>query len=206
MNPGTSAKMTRVEGVLLLVVVLLLGTIVCFLSAGQLQSTPRVDLSLRNPNYPTTYISRIDVDLTSPHHWVQLVWAGDGAADEPIGPFHSSPGKGAIGTDCDSTIISNHDGSNCTPKGTFTVAQLDDCLDTYPDCKFVTVIDIPRDIALHSHWDIPEYPASHGCIRLDESAAQLIHNNSIVGTTSVNITGTWSRPPDSVRDAQKDQH
>jgi hypothetical protein len=118
------------------------------------------ELSLRNANYPNTYIKSIQVDLTSPHHWVRLTW---------------------LGTEADShSDESNRAGSNCTPKGTRLVEGSSYFLPTVPTCKYVTWFHVPREIALHSHGDVPNYPASHGCVRLDEYAAQLIHNNSII--------------------------
>ena len=52
---------------------------------------------------------------------------------------------------------------------------------------------MPRAIAIHAHPNIPNYPASSGCVRLEEHAAKLIHNNSIAGVTQVIVDGTWTR-------------
>ena len=52
-----------------------------------------------------------------------------------------------------------------------------------------------RGIAFHSHTDLPNYPASHGCVRLDAATDQLIHDTAKAGVTSVNVTGTWTAPP-----------
>ncbi len=51
------------------------------------------DLSLRNPDFPRTFISKIHVDLTSPHHWVTLTWTGPQAASGDTGPFHAPAGS-----------------------------------------------------------------------------------------------------------------
>jgi hypothetical protein len=59
---------------------------------------------------------------------------------------------------------------------------------------------MPREIAFHSHSTVPEYAASHGCVRLSEHAAQLIHNNSVVGSTEVIVDGVWTPPPTSPLD------
>jgi len=151
--------------------------------------------SLRNRDFPNTYISSIQVDLTSPQHWVRLVWTGLQAADQPTGPYHSSPGKGTGTNNCDDVVESNRDGSNCTPKGTRIVEGFDDHLPSYPNCKFVTWFQRSREIAFHSHSDVPFYPASHGCVRLEAPVAQLIHDNAKIGITSVVISGTWTPPP-----------
>lgn len=151
------------------------------------------DMSLRNDDYPHTYIESIHVDLTSPHHWVTLTWTGPRADRQETGPFHSSPGRGLGYNDCDNTDESTRNGSNCTPKGENVVEGFSDYLPTYPRCKFVTWFNKSRQIAFHSHWQVPYYPASHGCVRLPAHAAQLIHNNSRIGETRVIVDGTWSR-------------
>lgn len=151
-------------------------------------------LSLRNSDFPNTYIGEIDVDLESPNHWVKLAWSGPKGADQNAGPFHSSPGVGD-GCDCNELAESNRNGSLCTPKGEFTVAGFNDFLPHVPSCKFATWIDVSREIAFHSHTEVSQYPSSHGCVRLDPDAAQLIHNNAIAGRTKVRIDGHWTRRP-----------
>jgi hypothetical protein len=49
----------------------------------------------------------------------------------------------------------------------------------------------------HKPLNVPDHPASMGCVRLNEHAAQLIHNNSLVGRTRVIVDGTWTPPPES---------
>lgn len=151
------------------------------------------NLSLRTADYPDTHICSIHVDLTSPHHWVTLAWFGPLASKKEMGPFHSSPGKGLGDNNCDDNEESNRWGSNCTPKGLMHVEGFNDFVPSAPECLFVTWINVPREIAFHSNSNVPDYPASHGCIRLNEHAAQLIHNNSISGKTEVVIDGTWRR-------------
>jgi hypothetical protein len=152
------------------------------------------DYSLRNADFPKTFIESIEVDLTSPRHWVRLTWAGPRAEDQEIGPFRSSPGRGLGYNNCDDEDESKRDGSNCTPKGTRPVEGFSDFLRDSPDCRYVTWFHIPRAIAFHSHSNVPDYPASHGCVRMKEHAAHLIHNNSIKGKTKVIVVGTWTSP------------
>jgi hypothetical protein len=155
----------------------------------------RFDLAMRNPDFPQTYIAAVHIDLTSPCHWVQLLWAGPQAKLGPVGPWHSSPGRGLPDKDCDDVADSNSLDSCCTPKGVFRVAGFDDRLNIVPSCRYATwVIHEPRFIALHSHTDIPSQPVSHGCIRLPFEAAKLIHNNSLAGVTLIQIEGKWIRP------------
>jgi hypothetical protein len=153
------------------------------------------DMSSRNPDFPRTFIESIHVDLTTPKHWVRLTWSGPNANQHDHGPFHSSPGCGTGTNNCDDVAESNRRGSKCTPKGTWQVQAFSDCMETAHDFKFVTWFDTRREIAFHSHPSIPDCPASSGCVRLSEHAAQLIHNNSIAGKTIVVVDGTWTCPP-----------
>lgn len=161
---------------------------------------PRMNLEARNPDFPSTHIATVYVDLTAPAHAVHLQWTGPLAEQGPVGPWHSSAGRGTPWFDCDDATDSNTLDSWCTPKGVFVVAGFDDRLEGVPSCCYATwVIHEPRYIALHSHRDLPYQHESHGCIRLPFEAAQLIHNNSIAGVTQVYIYGKWVRPM-NVRD------
>jgi lipoprotein-anchoring transpeptidase ErfK/SrfK len=61
----------------------------------------------------------------------------------------------------------------------------------YSHCRHVTWFQIARGIAFHYYPQVPNYPASHGCVRLNEHAAQLIHNNAKIGATEVIVSGRW---------------
>jgi L,D-transpeptidase catalytic domain len=152
----------------------------------------RADLSLRNADYPRTFIGSIRLDLRSPEHQVHLEWVGPRAAGQERGPFHSSPGRGRGTNDCNNAAESRRAGSHCTPKGVLAVQGFNDHMPSLPPCRFVTWFHLPRSIAIHSHTDVPDHPASSGCVRLGEHAAQLIHNNAIAGRTQVVVAGTWS--------------
>lgn len=155
-----------------------------------------VNTSLRNVDFPSTHIGRIHLDLTCPNQLVQLQWAGPKAAEQDTGPFRSSPGAGWGNNDCNDELESNCPDSRCTPKGTRKVEGLMDHMDDDVRLQFVTVIDRVRKLSFHSHPVVPPYPASKGCVRLEPYAAQLIHDNSVVGCTEIVIDGTWSKPPD----------
>ncbi len=161
--------------------------------SAELYADGAADMSLRNADFPGTYISRIDVDLTSPQQYVRLTWSGPLAARQETGPFHSSPGAGTGSNDCDDMAECNREDSNCTPKGEFSVEAFSDYMKSHPEARFVTWFLSSRAIALHSYPNVPYYPASHGCVRLNEHAAQLIHNNSLMGKTKVTVGGTWTR-------------
>jgi hypothetical protein len=158
-----------------------------------LHAEGNADMSLRAADFPKTYISAIHVDLKSPNHWVRLTWTGPRASEQETGPFRSTPGAGLGNNDCDDEAESNRNNSNCTPKGTRAVEAFSDYMVSYPTCRFVTWFDASRGIAFHSHSQLPRYPASHGCVRLNRLAAQLIHNNSLIDKTMVTVEGTWSR-------------
>lgn len=148
---------------------------------------------LRNADYPNTYIAEINLDLASPDHRVTLKWAGPQAKQQETGPFRSCPGAGLGHNDCNDEAESRRNGSNCTPKGERLVEGFRDYLRDSPSCHYVTWFDKERAIGFHSHWSLPRFPASHGCVRMEEHPAQLIHNNSIEGKTKVVVAGAWSR-------------
>ena len=150
------------------------------------------DTSLRNVHFPNTYISRIHVDLASPNHWITLTWSGPKANLQPTTRYHSSPGRGLGNNNCDDPAESCRVDSNCTPKGTRKVQAYSNSMRTSPACRYVTWFDTKRGVALHYYPDVPNYPASHGCVRLGEYAAHLIHNNSKIGETEVVVEGKWT--------------
>ncbi|HEX4342175.1 MAG TPA: L,D-transpeptidase [Verrucomicrobiae bacterium] len=156
---------------------------------------PGFDLAMRNPDFPNTYIEAVYIDISDPATGLHVKWTGPNAAMCPTGPWRDTPGRGTPDLDCDSVEDSNLPNSLCTPKGTFPVAGFADHLHLTPICLYATwILYAPRFIAIHSHTDLPDQPASAGCIRVPFEAAKLIHNNSLTGITVVNITGTWHRP------------
>lgn len=157
-----------------------------------LKETGTDNTSLRNSDFPRTFISKIHVDLTGPNQWVTLEWSGPNARLQPTTRYHSSPGRGLGNNNCDDVAESHRPDSNCTPKGTMHVEAFSNSMVTSPACRYVTWFDTKRGIALHYYPFVPNYPASHGCVRLDEYAAQLIHNNSKIGETEVLIDGKWA--------------
>lgn len=154
------------------------------------------NLGMRNPDFPRTRITAIHIDLSRPAAGVRLQWTGPKANVAPAGPWRITSGRGREGFDCDDPEDSNAFGSLCTPKGVFAVAGFADHLEQTPICLYVTwVLHDPRFIAIHSHTELPETPASAGCIRVPYEAAKLIHNNSVAGVTLVSIDGKWQKPP-----------
>ena len=160
-----------------------------------LLATARISALQRNGDFPNTYIKTISVRLEDPDHPVTLTWTGPNASAQETGPFRSSPGAGLRGLNCDNVATSRRSGSNCTPKGTFTVTGFAAHLNSHPEATDVTWFVPARAIALHFYPSVPAFPASHGCVRLQtRRIAQLIQNNSRIGLTAVTVDGTWTKP------------
>jgi L,D-transpeptidase catalytic domain len=151
---------------------------------------------LRNDDFPQTFIQEISVNLDDPDHWLTLTWAGRNADSQETGPFRTSPGAGLRGLNCDDEGTSRRSGSKCTPKGTYPVQGFQRRLNSDSRATYVTWFMQRRGIALHYFPIVPDYAASHGCVRLElEHVARLIQDNSRVDETQVVVSGTWTKPP-----------
>jgi L,D-transpeptidase catalytic domain len=151
---------------------------------------------LGNDDFPQTYIKEISVSLDDPDHWLTLTWTGPNADSQETGPFRTSPGAGLRGLNCDDEPTSRRSGSKCTPKGTYPVQGFQRRLNSDSRATYVTWFMQRRGIALHYFPNVPEYAASHGCVRIEsEDVAQLIQKNSRVDETQVVVSGTWTKPP-----------
>jgi hypothetical protein len=150
----------------------------------------------RNDDFPQTYIQQISVSLDDPDHSLTLTWTGPKADSQQAGPFRTSPGAGLKGLNCNSDSTSRRSGSKCTPKGTRAVEGFQRRLNSEPRATYVTWFMQSRGIALHYFPSVPEYAASHGCVRIElEDVARLIQDNSVVADTQVVVSGTWTKPP-----------
>lgn len=159
--------------------------------------SPAADPShpFRNDDFPQTYIEQISVSLDDPDHSLTLAWTGPNADSQETGPFRTSPGAGLKGLNCDDEATSRRSGSKCTPKGTHPVQGFQRRLNSDSRATYVTWFVQRRGIALHYFPIVPEYAASHGCVRLESVAvARLIQDNSIVDDTQVVVSGTWTKP------------
>jgi len=151
---------------------------------------------LRNDDFSQTYIREISVSLDDPDHWLTLTWTGPNADSQETGPFRTSPGAGLRGLNCDDEATSRRSGSKCTPKGTYPVQGFQRRLNSDSRATYVTWFMQRRGIALHYFPTVPDYAASHGCVRLEsEHVARLIQDNSRVDETQVVVSGTWRKPP-----------
>ncbi len=150
----------------------------------------------RNDDFPQTYIQQISVRLDDPDHSLTLTWTGPKADSQETGPFRTSPGAGLKGLNCNDDATSRRSGSKCTPKGTRAVEGFQRRLNSDSRATYVTWFMQSRGIALHYFPSVPEYAASHGCVRLElEDVARLIQDNSLVDDTQVVVSGTWTKPP-----------
>jgi hypothetical protein len=150
---------------------------------------------LRNDDFPQTFIREISISLDDPDHWLTLTWAGPNADSQETGPFRTSPGAGLRGLNCDDETTSRRSGSKCTPKGTYPVQGFQRRLNSDSRATYVTWFMQRRGIALHYFPIVPEYAASHGCVRIEsEGVARLIQNNSRVDETQVVVSGAWTKP------------
>lgn len=146
--------------------------------------------------FPQTYIKQVHVSLDDPNHTMTLSWAGPDGANQETGPFHTCPGAGLRGLNCDNVSTSRTSGTRCTPKGTFTVEGFARHLNSDSRATFVTFFARARGIGLHYFPSVPQVAASHGCVRIqEERIARLIHDNARAGLTTVVVDGTWTKPP-----------
>ena len=150
----------------------------------------------RNTNFLDTYIQEVLVSLDDPDHWLTLTWTGPNADSQQTGPFKTSPGAGLRGLNCDDEATSRRSGSKCTPKGTYPVQGFQQRLNSDSRATYVTWFVQRRGMALHYFPIVPNYAASHGCVRIaSEDVARLIQDNSMVDETQVVVSGTWTKPP-----------
>ena len=160
--------------------------------------SPAADPShpFRNDDFPQTYIQQISVSLDDPDHSLTLTWTGPKADSQQTGPFRTSPGAGLKGLNCDDDATSRRSGSKCTPKGARSVQGFARRLNSDSRATYVTWFMQSRGIGLHYFPSVPEYAASHGCVRVElVNVARLIQDNSIVDDTQVVVSGTWTKPP-----------
>ena len=163
------------------------------LQAGQVADPSH---PFRNDDFPQTYIQQISVSLDDPDHSLTLTWTGPKADSQERGPFRTSPGAGLKGLNCNDDATSRRSGSKCTPKGTRSVEGFARRLNSDSRATYVTWFMQSRGIAFHYFPSVPEYAASHGCVRIElVDVARLIQDNSLVDDTKVVISGTWTKPP-----------
>lgn len=157
-----------------------------------------------NIDFPSTRISRVDIDLSSER--LSLIWINPTGLSLPSGPFGISAGAGRCCLDCNDESTSQTGGSLCTPKGTWRVHNKGCVLSTATWARNPTYFS-RAGIAIHA-GPRPGHPASHGCVRTTEEASEIVHDNSTFSAaygpdkasrrpdrrTEVVVSGTWDGP------------
>jgi hypothetical protein len=136
-------------------------------------------------------ITAIGVDLSS--QTLTLTWS-DGDTSTPV---TISSGKGLPDTAGDPCKTPNVSGSNCTPVGEFAVGkkggadyrnQKGDKMSWYVE------FESSRAIGIHDSQPVTGAPASHGCVRVDETTARRINRN-VTSRTRVSVSGKAPTAP-----------
>ena len=152
------------------------------------------------------HISSIDVVINAnADSTVTLTWANLPAGVAPPTSFRGSPGAGKCrfknpdtkkmqDLDCSDPTQSTWKDSLCTPIGPHLVEGFA-CSIGGP-ARMVTWFHKKREIAFHYYDDVPNHPASHGCVRLDplQEGAEWIYDNSVEKVTKVNVARASGNP------------
>jgi hypothetical protein len=154
-----------------------------------------------------TYISNIVVTINaSSTSSMALTWANGSLSTETLPTsLNFSPGAGNCNTDCSDPCNSNQSGSHCTPvsppladygRSEFVVQGYSCRLRSTPSATFVTWFHYDREIAFH-YLDVPAFPASHGCARMEHSAngAEWLYDNTLPNITIVTVNRDASGGP-----------
>ncbi|GAB4107755.1 hypothetical protein GCM10028791_02020 [Echinicola sediminis] len=164
-----------------------------FDTVSEIQTAP-----LENPpeKVKPPSISKITINLTNQN--LKILWSNG----KTRGPYDISSGKGCPNTKGDPCIDPKRGDKDtyCTPVGSnFKAEKLGgedyksaagDAMSWY--MAFVT----ERGIGIHNAQAVTGTPKSHGCVRVVESVAELIHNNvtksSTIVVTGKAATSAWS--------------
>jgi RHS repeat-associated protein len=133
------------------------------------------------------YISRIDIDKTNQQ--MTLQWVGEGAEDQPTGPYKISTGKRDNTPSGEYVISWKYRTGMKNAKG--QVSQHPNSLPSHPEAHWA--VNITGAFFIHTYPNVPDYPASAGCVRCVAGAgyAELIWRNVKLGTTVANLHGQW---------------
>lgn len=128
-----------------------------------------------NIDFPNTHVSRITINLSTAK--MSLTWNNPRNLLLPTRTYKISAGAGRCCNDCDDETVNNTVDTLCTPRGKFVVHSKAAVLNAYSWAKNPIYFG-GRDIAIHS-GPLPDYPASHGCIRTEEEGSAIVHDNSL---------------------------
>lgn len=152
----------------------------------------------------TTYIDRINVDTGNMTSGMTIHWTRQTAETRALpSTFPISPGAGLCNKCCNRRGDSNEVDSLCTPIGTKTLTDRGTgnrcALNDTDWAHNAAYFDYPRRIAIHSGPlgnmpPLPNYPASHGCVRTSPIGSAIIHDNCNTGHTQVTVNSNWNTP------------
>lgn len=143
-------------------------------------------------DWPTTYITQVDVDVGNMSSGMTLTWENPGGLAVPAGPYPICPGAGVCCRNCDDETASRVSGSDCTPKGTFPVDSTTRGLRSTAWALNATFFQRPG-IAIHNgEAYLRSTPSSHGCVRTSLEASEVVNDNVRMGVTNIHVHGTWA--------------
>ncbi|RCJ29429.1 hypothetical protein A6770_22115 [Nostoc minutum NIES-26] len=149
--------------------------------------------SRENIDFPNTYIRHIKINLGNLTKGMTLEWENPKGLPLPTGGYQISPGAGLCCLNCDDVNTSRQGGSLCTPKVTGEAVHDKGCVLSSTSWAKNPTYFSRSGIAIHA-GPLPKYPASHGCVRTEEKASEIVHDNSrYTGETRtlVTVSGTW---------------
>lgn len=171
-----------------------------FINVFVVQSRPRPQVCGRDSTQVWgSYINRIDIDLGNLSSGLAIGWDTETPLTHLLPrSFRISPGAGLCSTWCDNRRASRAPDLACTPKGSF---QVDGKSSVSPRCQlrhhpgahnatyFAT--RIRNGVAIHK-GELPDYPASHGCVRTTRQGSAIVYDNSRISSTAIVVSGTWN--------------
>jgi lipoprotein-anchoring transpeptidase ErfK/SrfK len=141
---------------------------------------------------PPPWIERININLTNQN--LNIRWSNQRTSRS----YDICSGKGCPNTGRNPCSNPNIEDSYCTPTGTFYNLQLggETHINRSGDNMCWYVQFSGRGIGIHNCQPVVTNPSSHGCVRVIESVARLIHNN-VARSTSIVVSGnaptrSWS--------------
>ena len=157
------------------------------------KNAPCGNVKYSNCDYPKTYITKIDIDLSS--FKLALTWKNPTGLSSLPSSYRIAPGAGKCGVNCNKGSESRKSGTLCTPKGgPFPVKQKSRCsLGSTSWAKYPTFFQ-RSGIAIHGNSSKAALGSSksHGCVRVDSKNAAIIQGNSVVKKTKISVSGTWT--------------
>ncbi|MDN3670812.1 DUF4157 domain-containing protein [Echinicola jeungdonensis] len=149
---------------------------------------------LKNPpdKVPPPAISIITINLTKQN--LKILWSNGVTR----GPYDISSGRGCPNTKGNPCVDPKRGDKDtyCTPVGNFEAEKIGgkDYKSSAGDAMSWYMSFVPeRGIGTHNAQKVTGTPRSHGCVRVVDSVAKLIHNN-VTTSSKIKITGKANTP------------